>query len=66
MLRKIAASLLILLLSSCAQTASRTCDLPAGAKAIQVNGYDMAFVERGTGQPVVPALSHEGRTRHHQ
>jgi len=53
MLRKIAASLLILLLSSCAQTLPRTWDLPGGVKAIQVNGYDMAFVERGTGQPVV-------------
>jgi len=34
MLRKIAASLLILLLSSCVQTPPRTWDLPSGVKAI--------------------------------
>jgi hypothetical protein len=59
MLRKIAASLLILLLSSCVQTPPQTWDLPRGVKAIalrtwklplgvkstRVNGYDMVYVE---------------------
>ena len=27
--------------------------LPAGVKSLQVNGYEMAYVERGTGVPVV-------------
>jgi esterase len=28
-------------------------ELPAGAKSRRVNGYDMAYVERGAGQPVL-------------
>jgi esterase len=44
---------IILLLSSCAQTPLRTWDLPQGVKALRVNGYDMAYVERGEGPPVV-------------
>lgn len=31
----------------------RDWDLPPGAKAQQVNGYDMAYVEKGSGTPVV-------------
>lgn len=31
----------------------RTWELPAGVKALQVNGYEMAYVERGTGVPLV-------------
>ena len=53
MWRAILTSLAILLLASCAQTPSRTWELPAGAKALRVNGYDMAYVERGAGQTVV-------------
>jgi len=44
---------IVLLLSSCAQTPPRTWDLPGGAKTLRVNGYDMAYVERGAGQPIV-------------
>ena len=31
----------------------RTWQLPTGAKAVAVNGYEMAYVERGTGVPVI-------------
>jgi pimeloyl-ACP methyl ester carboxylesterase len=31
----------------------RASELPPGVKSIQVNGYDMAYLEQGTGQPVV-------------
>ncbi|CAN7766507.1 alpha/beta hydrolase [Variovorax sp. LjRoot84] len=41
------------LLTSCAQTPPRTWELPVGAKALRVNGYDMAYVERGAGQAIV-------------
>lgn len=53
MLRTVVVIILLLLGSSCVQTSSRTWELPVGAKAIQINGYDMSYVERGTGQPVV-------------
>jgi esterase len=43
----------ILLLASCAQAPPRAWELPAGTKALRVNGYDMAYVERGTGPAVV-------------
>jgi pimeloyl-ACP methyl ester carboxylesterase len=46
-------SVVILQLASCAQTPPRTWDLPAGTKVLRVNGYDMAYVERGAGPPVV-------------
>ncbi len=32
---------------------ARTWELPAGVKTMRVNGYDMAYVERGTGVPIV-------------
>lgn len=41
------------LLTACAGQPSRTWELPATAKSIQVNGYDMAYVERGSGTPLV-------------
>jgi esterase len=41
------------LLTSCAQTPPRTWELPVATKALRVNGYDMAYVERGTGQAIV-------------
>ena len=44
---------IVLLLVACAQTPPRTWDLPPGAKALRVNGYEMAYVERGAGQPIV-------------
>lgn len=40
------------LLAACAST-TRTWDLPAGVKAKSVNGYDLAYVERGEGTPLV-------------
>ena len=43
----------VLLLMSCSQLPTRTWELPPGAKAINVNGYDMAYVERGSGEPLV-------------
>ena len=42
-----------LLSAAAAQTQARTWELPAGAKVLNVNGYDMAFVERGAGQPII-------------
>jgi pimeloyl-ACP methyl ester carboxylesterase len=53
MWRAILISVVLLLATSCAQTPPRTWELPAGTKALRVNGYDMAYVERGTGQPIV-------------
>ena len=35
------------------QPVARTWDLPAGVKTAQVNGYEMAYVERGSGVPVI-------------
>ncbi|MDM0029012.1 alpha/beta hydrolase [Variovorax sp. J31P216] len=32
---------------------ARTWELPAGVKAVQVNGYEMAYVEQGSGVPVI-------------
>jgi esterase len=43
----------VFLLMSCSQLPTRTWELPAGAKSINVNGYDMAYVERGSGEPLV-------------
>jgi esterase len=34
-------------------TIQRTWELPAGVKTAAVNGYEMAYVERGTGIPVI-------------
>ena len=52
-LRTLLVCLSLLLLASCAQNPSRNWELPAGAKVLHVNGYDMAFVERGVGTPIV-------------
>jgi pimeloyl-ACP methyl ester carboxylesterase len=43
----------ILALIFCVPTPIRASELPPGVKSIQVNGYDMAYLEQGTGQPVV-------------
>jgi pimeloyl-ACP methyl ester carboxylesterase len=40
-------------LVACAQQPSRTWELPPGVKSLRVNGYDMAYMERGTGAPLV-------------
>lgn len=42
----------VMLFVGCAHQ-SRNWPLPSGAKVIQVNGYDMAYVEQGTGTPLV-------------
>lgn len=46
-------SMLGLLLAACAATTPRTWELPAGVKALPVNGYEMAYIERGSGEPVI-------------
>ncbi|CBJ35488.1 alpha/beta fold hydrolase [Ralstonia solanacearum] len=40
-------------LTSCQSLAPRSWDLPPGVKVLPVNGYDMAYVERGQGAPLV-------------
>lgn len=42
-----------LLLAACQSLTLRTWELPPGVKAIQVNGYEMAYLERGSGAPIV-------------
>lgn len=49
----IAVIAVVLLLTGCAQQSTRTWQLPSGVNAVRVNGYDMAYVEQGTGTPVV-------------
>lgn len=44
---------LALLLAACASTIPRTWELPPGVQTKPVNGYEMAYVERGAGAPVV-------------
>lgn len=53
MIRLFWQSVLALLLAACAATTPRTWELPAGVKALSVNGYEMAYVERGSGEPVI-------------
>lgn len=40
-------------LTSCQSPAPRSWDLPPSVKVLPVNGYDMAYVERGQGPPLV-------------
>lgn len=42
-----------LLTASCQTVTPRTWNLPPEVKTIEVNGYEMAYVERGTGAPVL-------------
>jgi esterase len=42
-----------LLFSACRTASARPGNLPAGVKAARVNGYDVAYVERGRGTPIV-------------
>jgi pimeloyl-ACP methyl ester carboxylesterase len=44
---------LTLCLAACQTPQKPSWELPAGAKSLQVNGYPMAYVERGTGPAVV-------------
>lgn len=53
MIRSFWYSVLALLLAGCAATTPRTWELPPGVKALSVNGYEMAYVERGSGEPVI-------------
>lgn len=53
MIRQLTTALLGILLSACAATAPRTWDLPEGVRTQRVNGYDMAWLARGSGTPVV-------------
>src|SRR6187549_3679942 len=41
------------LVSTQAQTPQRSLDLPVGVQSAKVNGYEMAYVERGAGSPLV-------------
>lgn len=50
---RLTCALLGLLLAACAANVVRTWPLPEGVRARTVNGYEMAFVERGAGTPVV-------------
>jgi len=53
MIRRLFAALLGLLLAACASTVPRTWDLPEGVRTQPVNGYEMAWLARGKGTPVV-------------
>jgi esterase len=44
---------IVLIVCACAAQPLRTWPLPPGVSAVRVNGYDMAYVEKGTGAPVV-------------
>ena len=49
-------ALICIAFSACQSTpadVARTWSLPPGVKFLRVNGYDMAYVERGAGVPVV-------------
>lgn len=53
MLRRNAVLMVVFLVASCQSITPRTWELPAGVKTVQVNGYEMAYVERGAGVPLV-------------
>ena len=57
-LASILATVATVALTAATAASTRTWELPRGVKSLQVNGYDMAYVERGTGQPIV--LVHGG------
>lgn len=52
-LRIVAAAVVTLCLAGCQAPQKRGWDLPAGVKSLQVNGYPLAYVERGTGPTVL-------------
>jgi len=47
------AYLISLLMGACQSASTRTWELPADVKAKIVNGYEMAYIERGEGIPIV-------------
>jgi hypothetical protein len=49
MFRRLPLCLFATLLAFSHSMTTRALDLPAGVKTLEVNGYDMAYVERGTG-----------------
>lgn len=53
MIRRLSTALLGLLLAACAATTPRTWELPEGVRTLPVNGYEMAWLARGSGMPVV-------------
>ena len=53
MIRLFWCSAIAVLLAACVSITPRTWELPAGVKALSVNGYEMAYVERGAGEPVI-------------
>ena len=53
MLSRYAVCVMGFLLASCQSVTPRTWELPAGVKAVQVNGYEMAYVEGGSGAPLI-------------
>jgi pimeloyl-ACP methyl ester carboxylesterase len=53
MMRCIAVLAVGLFVASCQSVTPRTWDLPAGVKAAKVNGYEMAYIERGAGIVVI-------------
>jgi len=53
MKRSLGIAALSIALGACATHAPRAWDIPAPLKAMPVNGYDMAYLERGSGAAVV-------------
>lgn len=56
MFKGLLVSALAILLAGCQTTptqVARTWEVPAGVKTMSVNGYDMAYIENGTGTPVI-------------
>jgi esterase len=53
MLRIALALVASLFLGSCQSVTPRSWSLPPDAKALRANGYDMAYVEKGAGVPIV-------------
>jgi esterase len=51
--RRLLAIGLALCLAACQSVTPRTWELPPGVKTMPVNGYEMAYVEKGAGTPVV-------------
>ena len=50
---KLTALCLAVALAACQSVAPRTWELPAGVKTLPANGYELAYVEKGSGVPIV-------------
>ena len=50
---KLLALCLSVALVACQSNAPRTWDIPAGVKTLAANGYELAYVEKGSGVPVI-------------